>query len=230
MADADQSRAEWRQLKGVVLDLIYPRDSTAKLWELISMYHKEQFPNLTMLVALALVHPVHTSDCERAFSGQNRITTPLRNRLSPTHCDQLMLVKIKGRHCIVWRHQRQRMLFLKIRNDLSTTPCTSVLHFDHRTKSQTSRVNWFVYICTDQEAGQHQAWSGIFFGMGSANEGRHYNVMPPLISGALTDWSLMIIWLSDIYQNSFFWDWIKIVWLVWPKPRSTTHRHGDLSG
>ena len=119
MVDADQSRAEWRQLKRVVLDQMYPRDSTAKLWELISMHHKEQFPNLTILAALALAHPVHTSDCERAFSCQNRITTPLRNRLSSTHCDQLMRVKIEGRHLElndavrVWRHQRQRMLFNK---------------------------------------------------------------------------------------------------------------------
>ena len=59
-------------------------------------YHREEFPNLIILATLALSHPVHTSDCERAFSSQNLVTTPLRDRLAPTTCDKLMRIKIEG--------------------------------------------------------------------------------------------------------------------------------------
>lgn len=81
---------EWQQIKQVVKHQGYPRPSTAKLWGLIKEFHGDDYPNLIKLVQLALAHPVHTADCERAFSALNGITTPLRNKLSPDHCDQLM--------------------------------------------------------------------------------------------------------------------------------------------
>ncbi|WAR21375.1 hypothetical protein MAR_015349 [Mya arenaria] len=74
----------------------YPRESTSVLWSLIFKFHSHEFPNLTKLASLALTHPVHTSDCERAFSSQNSVTTPLRNRLSPEHCEQLMRIMIQA--------------------------------------------------------------------------------------------------------------------------------------
>ena len=67
-----------------------------QLWNLIAVYHKDDFPNLITLASLALTHPVHTADCERAFSSQNSVTTATRNRLSSDKCDQLMRVMIEG--------------------------------------------------------------------------------------------------------------------------------------
>ena len=66
------------------------------LWTTIATFHREEFPNLLILAQLALTHPVHTADCERAFSSQNIVTTKLRNRLSGLHCDQLMRIMMEG--------------------------------------------------------------------------------------------------------------------------------------
>lgn len=96
LVDAEQTKAEWLLLKQTVKTQVYPRTSTANLWELIMTYHKEDFQNLTKLAQLALAHPVHTADCERAFSAQNAITTPIRNRLSAENIDSLMRVAIEG--------------------------------------------------------------------------------------------------------------------------------------
>ena len=83
-------------MKKVVKVQQYPRQSTADLWKLLVEYHKEQFPNLIIVATLALTHPVHTADCERAFSSQNRVTTSLRNRISSENCEKLMKVMIEG--------------------------------------------------------------------------------------------------------------------------------------
>ena len=94
--DPEATAREWTQVKHVVRVQGYPRNSTSEIWGLLKQYHEEEFPNLIKLSAVALTHPVHTSDCERAFSAQNNVTTPLRNRLSPEHCDQLMRVMLEG--------------------------------------------------------------------------------------------------------------------------------------
>ena len=87
---------EWLKLKQVVKVQQYTRASMEQLWNLIAVYHKDDFPNLITLASLALTHPVHTADCERAFSSQNSVTTATRNRLSSDKCDQLMRVMIEG--------------------------------------------------------------------------------------------------------------------------------------
>ena len=89
-------QAEWMNLKQVVKVQQYPRKSMALLWKLIAEYHKEDYPNLMTLASLALTHPGHTADCERAFSSQNKVTTPGRNRLSSDSCEMLMRVMIEG--------------------------------------------------------------------------------------------------------------------------------------
>lgn len=94
--DPEKAKSEWLLLKKTVKIQGYPRKSTAELWELIMMYHEPEFPNLLKLAAHALAHPVHTADCERAFSCQNAITTPLRNRLTAENTDNIMRVVIEG--------------------------------------------------------------------------------------------------------------------------------------
>ena len=94
----------------------------AVLWNLVMEYHKEEFPNLITLTALALSHPVHTADCERAFSSQNLVTTALRNRLSSENIHKLMRIKIEGgamdefdftKALVEWRKIRDRAIFHK---------------------------------------------------------------------------------------------------------------------
>ncbi|XP_033742471.1 transmembrane protein C17orf113-like [Pecten maximus] len=120
--DAEKAQDEWMKLKQVVKTQGYPRHSISDLWGLIKEYHGEDFPNLLMLASFALAHPVHTSDCERAFSAQNSVTTPLRNRLSGEHCDQLMRVMIGGAALSEfnfksalkeWRTTKARVIFRK---------------------------------------------------------------------------------------------------------------------
>lgn len=119
MINPTETMEEWKVAKDVVVIQKYPTNSTAKLWELLATHHREQLPNLITLAALALAHPVHTSDCERSFSSQNQITTPLRNRLNAEHCDQLMRVSIEGKRvdllsCLSeWRKQKTRLIFNK---------------------------------------------------------------------------------------------------------------------
>ena len=52
------------------------------------------YPNLLKLAAFAITCPLQTADCERGFSVQNRILTPLRNRLSIDTQNKLMSVKL----------------------------------------------------------------------------------------------------------------------------------------
>lgn len=94
----------------------------AVLWELISRHHREEFPNLLLLASLALTHPIHTADCERAFSVQNRLTTAVRNRMSSECCEEHMKVAIEGggmqdfdfqRAINIWRGKKDRKLFIK---------------------------------------------------------------------------------------------------------------------
>ncbi|XP_048236880.1 zinc finger protein 862-like [Haliotis rufescens] len=116
----EESKKEWTKLKQVVRVQGYPRHSTSALWGLVQQYHSADFPNMLKLASLVLTHPVHTSDCERAFSAQNLVTTPLRNRLSAEHCDRLMRVMIQGPQLtkfnfnsalIEWRGQKERAIF-----------------------------------------------------------------------------------------------------------------------
>lgn len=112
--------AEWLKLKQVVKVQMYPRANMATLWNLIAEYHREEFPNMMILAALALTHPIHTADCERAFSSQNQVTTNLRNRLSSSHCDELMRIMIEGPKMkdfkfvdalAEWRSMKDRAIF-----------------------------------------------------------------------------------------------------------------------
>ena len=59
-------------------------------------HHREGFPTLILLATLAIIQPVHTADCERAFSPQNVITTSLRNRINSHHCNEQMKIMIMG--------------------------------------------------------------------------------------------------------------------------------------
>ena len=55
----------------------------------------ELFPNMSKLMLHALVLPVATTDCERAFSTMKRVKTDLRNRLQTKTLDQLLKICIE---------------------------------------------------------------------------------------------------------------------------------------
>ena len=79
-------------------------------------------PNLILMATLAIIHPVHTADWERAFSSQNVITTSLKNRINSDYCNEQMKIIIMGAPLtkfkfIValakWRAVKQRVIFQK---------------------------------------------------------------------------------------------------------------------
>ncbi|KAK7505926.1 hypothetical protein BaRGS_00002648 [Batillaria attramentaria] len=121
VVDKEATRREWKDLKETVNAQHYPRDNFAKLWQLISRFHKESFPNLSKLAQIALVLPVHTADVERGFSNQNIILTAKRNRLNLDTQNMLLKQKIEGQKkrddaylwSIVkrWKQKRERRLF-----------------------------------------------------------------------------------------------------------------------
>ena len=96
LVDADDARAEWSLVKTLILQQNYPTDDFVTLWKLIATHHKAQFPNLLKLAKLSLHVPLHTADCERGFSCQNRIHTSRRNRLDSSRVNQLMLIQLEG--------------------------------------------------------------------------------------------------------------------------------------
>ena len=57
---------------------------------------QDRFPVLARLVHLVYTLPVNTAECEWGFSTQNRIKTPVRNRLSPESLDDLVLISRLG--------------------------------------------------------------------------------------------------------------------------------------
>ncbi|XP_033736369.1 zinc finger protein 862-like [Pecten maximus] len=118
--DTEKTKQEWNQLKPLVLNSGYPRDKLSVLWSLINSYHKDDFPNLLTLAGLALTAPIHTADCERGFSGQNRIKTSYRNRIKPSTVDDLLTVSLEGlpvkefnfsESVKIWKAKKQRKIF-----------------------------------------------------------------------------------------------------------------------
>lgn len=92
----EETKKEWRLIKPLVVNEGYARDKMPQLWTMISQNHRERFPNLLKLAALALTAPIHTADCERGFSKENKIKTFLRNRITPERVDDLITVKCEG--------------------------------------------------------------------------------------------------------------------------------------
>ena len=84
------------------------------LWQLISKYHKADFPNLIKLAQLALTSAVHTAGCERGFSAQNAILMKGRNRLLVENQHKLMRVKMTAdidyeQVIQIWRQKNRRL-------------------------------------------------------------------------------------------------------------------------
>ena len=120
LIESDETKKEWTKVKPLVVNCGYPRDKLSILWGLISKYHKDEFPNLLKLSALAITAPIHTADCERGFSCQNITKTALRNRLSPDRVDDLITISTEGKPLeeynfdkalTHWREKKHRKIF-----------------------------------------------------------------------------------------------------------------------
>ena len=75
---------------------------------------------MSKLMMHALVLPVATTDCERAFSTMKRVETDLRNRMQTKTLDQLLRIRIEGPDLSefdfedvvdCWSKQKSRRLF-----------------------------------------------------------------------------------------------------------------------
>lgn len=58
--------------------------------------HDEQYPNIAAAARRLLVSPVSSVDCERGFSRQNLIKTAIRNRITISNLENLMMISIEG--------------------------------------------------------------------------------------------------------------------------------------
>ncbi|XP_078607889.1 zinc finger protein 862-like [Branchiostoma floridae x Branchiostoma japonicum] len=98
--DPDAARQEWAIVRQMMFRLRHrdvPIVATHEMWEELEIVHgTELFPNILTLATIARLIPMHTADCERGFSTQNRLKTKLRNRLSVTRLDTLLRIVING--------------------------------------------------------------------------------------------------------------------------------------
>ena len=118
--DSEAARHEWSLVKHLVLQEKYPCDNMGTLWSIIYKFHKDLFPNLLKLAAVALTLPIHTADCERGFSLQNNLKNCQRNRLQAERLDTLMVISAEGpplqefpfeRALIKWKGDKSRRIF-----------------------------------------------------------------------------------------------------------------------
>ena len=54
------------------------------------------FPNLTKLASIGLLLPMSSVDCERGFSALSRVKTDMRNRLTNSMLNHLLMLSIEG--------------------------------------------------------------------------------------------------------------------------------------
>ena len=54
------------------------------------------FPNIKILLTIAMVHPVSTATVERSFSDTKQTKDGLRNRLLPASMFKLMMIAMDG--------------------------------------------------------------------------------------------------------------------------------------
>jgi hypothetical protein len=88
---------EWRMVRNIICD--YRDFRFIEVWYRIfnnNISFRDQFPNLTKLVELALVVPVSNGVVERVFSHQNLIKTKLRNKMSVQTLNFHLLLSLNG--------------------------------------------------------------------------------------------------------------------------------------
>ena len=76
----------------------YPNHTLHQMQQLLagSSTLKSLYPNLSTSASLALILPVSTADCERAFSAMKRVKTELQNHMSTKALNPLLQIHIEG--------------------------------------------------------------------------------------------------------------------------------------
>ena len=85
-------------MKTIVKSAKYPVDDMPSFWKTITLFHKDEVPEIIKWAHYALTLPLHTCSCERVFSiNQNLIVIRLRSRLNPKISDRLLRVRTQGK-------------------------------------------------------------------------------------------------------------------------------------
>ncbi len=74
----------------------FPQTNFYKFSTMFLRNFSDMFPQMAMLISIALIIPVSSVPCERGFSVTNRIKTKLRNRLQIPTVDILLRISIEG--------------------------------------------------------------------------------------------------------------------------------------
>ena len=87
---------EWESFSFMLAE--HYKDATMKqvICDLAKRSLKQAYPQLSCLASIALVIPLSTADCERAFSAIKRVKTALRNRLKTATLDCLLRITVEG--------------------------------------------------------------------------------------------------------------------------------------
>lgn len=120
--DIDALKVEWEGFKFLMFDT-YCQSHMKEVLKLIvaDRTTSHLYPQLRKLAAIALVLPVSTAECKRAFSTMNRVKTDLRNRLNTRNLDHLIRISINGpclddydfnKTATSWGNKRQRRIKL----------------------------------------------------------------------------------------------------------------------
>ena len=94
--DKTETRHEWKVFKLVIFE-----EKSLSLKELATLFLRSEakcvtFPNIKILLTVAMVLPVSTATVERSFSGMKQIKDQLRNRQLPASMFKLMIIAING--------------------------------------------------------------------------------------------------------------------------------------
>ena len=94
--DKTETRHEWKAFKLVIFE-----EKSLPLKELATLFLRSEakcvaFPNIKILLTIAMVLPVSTATVESSFSDMKQIKDRLRNRLLPASMFKLMIIAIVG--------------------------------------------------------------------------------------------------------------------------------------
>ncbi|KAL5494009.1 hypothetical protein EMCRGX_G015277 [Ephydatia muelleri] len=93
---AEKLRKEWESFYYMLQDHYSNAKAIEVMKDLVNEKLNPVYPQLSCLANLALVIPINTADCERAFSTMKRVKTRIRNRLKSVTLDALLRISIQG--------------------------------------------------------------------------------------------------------------------------------------
>ncbi|XP_049432728.1 uncharacterized protein LOC125889084 [Epinephelus fuscoguttatus] len=95
--NANKVQEEWQNLKVLVTSTFSDKNYLA-LWQtlLTKEPYKHDFENILHLVAIMLLLPISSAQCERGFSARNRIKNSVRSSLHVSTTEDLMRISTEG--------------------------------------------------------------------------------------------------------------------------------------